>query len=88
MGIVFSDDKPVECNCGCMVYSGWVTEATITVMHKGKPKTVIYTYCEEEGHEATAMHDALYKQLDTEQHHIMTAEDKENEYADLQRDEE
>lgn len=86
MGVVFRDDKPVECDCGCTVFSGWVSEATITVMYHGKPKTVVYTYCSEEGHDAVAMHNELYKYLDVEETQVMTADDKENEYADRSRD--
>lgn len=88
MGIVFKDDKPVKCDCGCIVYSGWVTEGTITVMHRGKPKTVVYTYCDEEGHGAEAMFESLYRYQDEEMHKIMTAEDKRNEYEDQRHDDE
>lgn len=87
MSIVFTDDKPVTCDCGCTVYSGTVIEATITVMHKGKPKTVIYTFCEEDGHDAIAMYDALQKYQDIEHHIIQTKEDKEKEYGDIKHDE-
>lgn len=86
MSCVFKDDKPVECDCGCTVFSGWVNEATVTVMYRGKPKTVIFTYCDREECGHRAMFEKLDSYLDIEEHHIMTADDKENAKADADRD--
>lgn len=82
MGIVFDDDKPVECNCGHTVERGWVSEETITIMYRGKPKTVIYTYCNNDGCECVAMRDALERYVDREEYCIRSAYDKECERAD------
>lgn len=86
MGIVFRDYLPVECDCGCTVFSGFVNEATITVMHRGKPKTIIYTYCDEDHHDALAMHDALWRYQSVEIYDVTTKDDKEKIYADTRRD--
>ena len=72
----------MECNCGCIVFSGWVFEETITVMYKGKPKTVIYTHCGDDDHPARAMRECLDNYVDVEEYHVQTARDKELEMAD------
>ena len=82
MGIVFDDDEPVTCDCGCTVYSGWVTEACMTVMYRGKPKTVLYTHCDNSVCAAQALYDALNKYLDIEETQIQSANDKESEQID------
>lgn len=76
------DDKPVECTCGCIVYSGWVFEESITVMHRGKPKTVKYTHCDNDDCAAKAMRYALDIYAVVEETLIQTAYDKECEMND------
>ena len=76
------DDKPVECTCGCIVYSGWVHEETITVMHRGKPKTVIYTHCGNDDCQGKAMRESLDRYVDVEEHLIQTEYEKRCAIAD------
>ena len=68
----FEDDKPLECEyCGRMIYAGDYARVWNNKY-----------YCSTE-----CVKEAMYEDADVSTHYVMTAEEKEAEYGDMQYDE-
>lgn len=86
----FSDDNPIELDCGCIAEAGDdYYECAIRVWDARAEEVVklSFTYCGDECCKGRMLAELLEQYSEEETHHIDSAEDSANEYADYRYDE-